>query len=284
MGLGTLTLTSANTYNGITTISAGSLALSGEGRIPGNIVINSPASEAFNISGALPAGVTIPTVSISGSGSIYLGANTLGTQSGNYGGDISGTGGLTQQGSGTLILTGASSYTGEKHKSLPAQSKPNATNTIQHSEKVSIGGSGKLQLTTFNNIIHQLSGPAGARIVLGQSPNTPTLTVEQATADSFSGVISGTGNLELELTGTLTLGGANTFTGTTTVDFGTLIAGTANTIEDSSELDLSSNTSVFEITGFNNIVNNLTGVAGSKIEIDNVTADNQPNGYSNDNL
>ena len=83
-GSGTLTLTGNNTYGGGTTINAGTLQIGNggtTGSVPGNIVNN--AALAFNRSDAVT-----------------------------YGDVISGTGSLTQAGSGVLTLTGVNTFTG----------------------------------------------------------------------------------------------------------------------------------------------------------------------------
>ena len=83
-GAGTLTLTASNGYTGDTTISGGTLQVgngSTTGSINGNVVNN--AVLAFNRSDALT-----------------------------YSGTISGSGGLTKLGLGTLTLSGSSSYAG----------------------------------------------------------------------------------------------------------------------------------------------------------------------------
>ncbi len=83
-GTGTLTLTGANTHTGGTTISAGRLSI-GDGGTTGSVAgnITNNALLVFNRSDAVT-----------------------------YGGVISGTGGVTQAGTGTLTLTGASTHTG----------------------------------------------------------------------------------------------------------------------------------------------------------------------------
>jgi outer membrane autotransporter protein len=83
-GAGTLVLTGANTYAGGTTISSGILQIGNggtTGSIVGNIVDN--AALVFNRSDSLI-----------------------------YGGIVSGTGSLTKMGAGTLVLTGANTYSG----------------------------------------------------------------------------------------------------------------------------------------------------------------------------
>ena len=83
-GSGTLILTGDNTYSGGTTINTGTLQIGNggaTGSVPGNIVNN--AALAFNRSDDVT-----------------------------YGGVISGTGSLTQAGSGQLTLTGTNTFTG----------------------------------------------------------------------------------------------------------------------------------------------------------------------------
>ena len=94
------------------------------------------------------------------------------------------TGSLVETGSGTLILTGSSMYGGG----------------------MTING-GTLQLG---------DGLTSNGSVGGNITDNSTLVFDNPTTQTYSGVISGSGNLVVD--GALTLNGANTFTGTTTID------------------------------------------------------------------
>ncbi len=229
-GSGTLTLTGANTFTGGTTISSGTLQIGAggtAGSIAGNILNN--AAMIFNRSNNLTyAGVIsgIGTLTKLGAGILTLTGNhtftgdttisagtlsigsggTTGSIAGNiidnsalrfnrsnnltYAGVISGSGTLQKSGAGVLSLTGANLYTG--------------TTTIT-TGTLSIGDGG-----TFGS-------------VAGNIANSATLRFNRSDNLSYGGVISGTGALQKQGAGTVTLSGNNTYSGTTTISGGTLL-------------------------------------------------------------
>jgi fibronectin-binding autotransporter adhesin len=160
-GAGQLTLTGDNTYTGGTTISAGTVQL-GNGGISGSIVGNVIDNAALIVNRT--DSVTLP-------------------------GAISGTGTLTQAGSGTTILTGNNTYTG--------------ATTI---------AAGTLQLGN--------GGTSGS--VVGNIADNAAVIFNRSDALTFGGVVSGSGNLTQAGTGTLILTSTNTYTGATNVNAGTL--------------------------------------------------------------
>lgn len=102
---------------------------------------------------------------------------------------ITGSGGVTKDGSGTLVLSADNTYTGDTLV---------ANGTLQIGNGGSHGG------------------------VAGNIANNAAVVFDRSDAANYAGIISGTGNVVQTGAGALTLTGANTFTGTTTVTNGTL--------------------------------------------------------------
>ena len=206
---GTTTLSGANTYTGTTTISAGTLELSG-----GSAIADTGHVQIADVAGAtlhLNADETIGSLAGGGTtgGNVDLDTFTLTTgDAGNdtYSGSISGSGAFTKDGAGTLILTGANTYTGET--------------------KIDFGG-GTLQLGD-GGADGSLSSSSAIRIngVNNRFAVNQSDTVTQGT-DFGAAAISGNGGFTQAGSGTTILNAVNTYTGGTEVDAGILeIAGT----------------------------------------------------------
>jgi autotransporter-associated beta strand protein len=274
---GTLALTAANTYSGTTILTAGTLALG-----------NNAALGSGDLSmggGSLQASTTLTNVtnnfiltapstmngsnSFTMSGTGALGANTLTVANTaniiTLSGVISGSGGITRNGTGgALILSAANTYTGVTTISAGTL-QTGVINATANSSAVTLADtSGAIfNLNGFNQTITNLSGggASGGNITLG----TATLSVNQATPLTYAGVISGVGgNLTKTGSATLTLTGTNIYTGVTTISAGTLQTGVVNAIANSSAVTLA-NTSgvVFNLNGFNQAINNLSGGGAS---------------------
>ncbi len=221
-GAGTLVLSANNTYSGTTTIAAGTLQVGsggttgtlGSGAVVDNATLLFNRSDSLTVSNALSgsgavvqqgSGTLVLTGTNSYSGGTTVSAGTLQgnatslqgnivdnasvvfdqTGTGTYAGILSGTGSLTKQNTGTLVLTGTNSYSGG---------------------------------TTVN--AGTLIGNATS--LQGNIVNNAAIEFNQASNGTYAGNISGTGNLTKSGAGLLSLSGNNSYTGTTTVTAGTL--------------------------------------------------------------
>ncbi|MFT3990730.1 MAG: autotransporter-associated beta strand repeat-containing protein [Luteolibacter sp.] len=116
--LGTVILAGDNTYTGTTTLTRGNLQLANANALSGSTLItNATAGKllfssgitTFNVGGLSGAGDIALTDTASSAVTLSVGANNASTT---YSGALSGAGALTKKGTGTLTLSGASSYTG----------------------------------------------------------------------------------------------------------------------------------------------------------------------------
>jgi hypothetical protein len=222
---GTLTLTGDDTYGGTTTIDNGAaLALSGAGSITDSIDLVDNGT--FDISG-LTGDTSI--VTLSGDGTVNLGANTLTLTdaSTTFSGAIGGSGGLTLA-AGTETLAGDNGYTGATTIDDGAQ----LTLTGSISDSSNVIDDGTLDISgTSGASIKTLSGTSTGIVTLG----TETLTLTDAST-TFSGAIGGSGGLTLA-SGTETLAGDNGYTGATTIDDGAQLTLTGSISDSSNVID-----------------------------------------------
>jgi autotransporter-associated beta strand protein len=171
------------------------------------------------------------TNTAAGASTLNVGANA---QTSTFGGAITNSGGalaLTKLGTGTLTLAGANTYSGNTTVSVGTlkyglnESVPSGTG------KGNLAVNGTLDLGGFSGTVNGLSG-SGTVTNSGPGPSTLTAGANDQTS-SFSGTLSNAGGslaLVKTGTGTLTLGGANTHTGGTTVSAGTLLLANADAL------------------------------------------------------
>jgi fibronectin-binding autotransporter adhesin len=175
---------------------------------------------------------------------------------------FSGSGGFEKSGAGTLTLVGANTYTGATTVSGGTLALANGA-SIAGSSGVTITDAATFDITaSAGATIKSLnSTSSAAKVVLGAR----ALTVNNATANTFAGVISGTGALTKSGAGTLTLSGANTYTGQTTISAGTLeVTGSIAKTSITNNANLIFNTSTTQtvagtITGTGNLTKNGSG-------------------------
>lgn len=110
VGTGTFTLSAASSYTGATTVSAGRLSLAAANLLADSSAVTGAAGAVLALGGNETIGSLAGSLNVAlGSGTLTAGGNG---QSTTYSGGISGSGGFSKVGSGTMHLAGANSYTG----------------------------------------------------------------------------------------------------------------------------------------------------------------------------
>ena len=187
IGAQTMTLSAANTYSGDTIVGEGVLQLSGSGSIgdASLVVISNGATMSLN-------DISDTIKGLSGAGAVTLGSGTLTTSNAatdTFSGAVTGTGGFVKDGSGTQILSGENTYSGG---------------------------------TTISAGVLSVGAGSTTGSISGNVVNNATLQFNRSDDLGFSGAISGTGAVTKLGAGTLTLSGAGSYAGATTVSAGTL--------------------------------------------------------------
>ena len=258
---GTVVLSGANTYTGSTNINGGTLQLGAAARIPDTSAVTVASGATFDLNG-----FTETVGSIAGAGNITLGAGILtaggdGTST-TFAGSMSGSGGLTKAGAGILTLSGNNTYGGATTINLGTL-RASGGNAIGDASAVTLANSAGTSLDLTNDeTIGNLAGggAAGGSVAL----NVNTLTVNEAGTTTFAGVASGSGGIAKNGAGTLTLSGANTYTGTTTVNAGGLTLSGGNAIADTALVNLLGGGLTVATA---ETIGNLSGAAGTTVTL-----------------
>ena len=191
---GTLVLTGANTYTGLTTIDPGTTLLVGN-----NVTDGSISSDILN-NGRL----VFDKISDATFGRVISGSGTLT---------------LNEFGGRTLTLTGLNTYSGGTLIDA---------GTLAISSDANLGaGAGALTLDE-GGVLENTATLTLARPVIVNTFGG-TLQTDAGTDLTISGVISGSGNLAKTGMGTLIFDGTNTYTGITSIDSGVLQVGSGGT-------------------------------------------------------
>ncbi len=230
IGAGDLTLTGTNSYAGGTNLNAGSLTVTNNDSIGTGALTTAAGTTLFAgltagggsvialannvvLNGATTLNLQGTTADITPLGALTIDGTTL-----TLNGVISGAGSLLATGFGRVTLAGDNSYSGGTTLNFGAAYA--GTDTAFGTGAITldngaIGNDSGALRTLANNIV--LAAGSGGTIL---GPNDLTLT----------GVISGDGELVKRSTSTLTLNGANSHAGDTTLAGGTIVVGTSSAL------------------------------------------------------
>ena len=265
---GTVTLGASNAYSGATTVSGGVLQYG---------VNNAIASGAVSVSGGTLAlgnysdevgAVTLSSGSITGTNGVLTGASYQ-VESGLVSAILGGTGALVKTNSGTVVLSGANTYSGattinsgvlniQNSSGLGATNAGTTVGTgsvlelqggiAVGAEALTLNGSGISSGGALRNIggANTYSGPVTLGSASRINSDSGTLILNNAadiTGATFGLTLGGAGNININSvigtttgtltkdgTGTATLSAANTYSGATTISNGSLVFGVSNAI------------------------------------------------------
>lgn len=173
---------------------------------------------------------------------------------------ISGAGGITKTGSGTVLLSRANTFAGDTIVQAGTLRLGAAGALPAGTDVTLVNASGVLlDLNGYDQTLSSLTGggSSGGAVVLGSG----TLTVGSG---NFSGSISGMGGLRKIGTGTLTLNGANTYSGPTLIAGGTLAYG-ANDALGTGNLTVRGPTTTLNLGNYSDTVGWVTVEEGGQI-------------------
>ena len=228
-GTGTSILAGTNTYSGVTTVSLGTLQAGSATGLSGTSDFTVSAAGTLDLHG-----FSSTIGSLAGSGIVtdlnttavtLTAGDTINTTFSGLLQNGNGTLGLIKSGTDTLILTGNNLYTGG---------------------------------TTISGGTLQLGNATASGSITGNILDNAILNLNRSdTALNLSGAISGTGSVVQAGTGTVTLSGTNNYSGVTSVNAGTLQAGSVTAFSAASNFTVTGAT--LNLNGFSNSVGSLAG-------------------------
>ena len=258
-GSGTQTLGDTNTYTGGTFINNGKVSVSADnnlGDAAGQVTINAgtlDVQSSFGSTRQIAVSNVAAAISV---GSTYAYTNSTG---------IIGNGGLTKNGAGTLTISGGNTYSGGTTVGNGTL-QLGASGALPSAQAVTVSG-GTLDLNGYNPNAAAVALTSGT--ISGAGALTGTSFAVQS--GTISSVLAGGGALIKSTANTVTLSGANTYSGGTLISNGALDLSGSGTlgsgkisITSSGALDLSQLSSSYTLgsSGNASVLTNYGAVAG----------------------
>ncbi|QBH97054.1 autotransporter outer membrane beta-barrel domain-containing protein [Limnobaculum zhutongyuii] len=308
-GLGTLQLSSVNTYTGSTFINQGTLLTGVANAFAASSDVTIASGATLNLNS-----LAQQANNLSGTGHIILGTATL-TASNSvdtiFGGNIDGSGSLIKLGTGTLTLSGTNSYsdgtTINAGRLKVTQGEALGTGDITNNASLELNFASDSVLNNVLNGTGDLVKTGDGKATLtgvGSSQNNIDIndgTLTLALGDVFSAgdlntadgaiidvdviLADQTGpftsnwdgkSLTKEGLGLLQLSSVNTYTGSTLINAGMLRAGIANAFTSSSNVNIASDATL-DLNNLAQQANNLTGTGHITLGSGALTANNLSN-------
>ncbi len=230
-GLGGLTLSGLNTYTGATVVTAGTLTdgVSNAISSASNLTVNGTTA-VFDL--GANHNNTVSNVTLDGNGSITGTGTSKLTSTGGFqvmngtvtailaGGGI----GLNKTTNGTVTLSGLNTYTGSTSVTAGTLTE-GVSNAIANTSNLTVNGTTAVFNlgANHNNTVANVTLDGNGSIT-GTGNSTLTSTGGfQVMNGTVTAILAGNGALNKTTFGTVTLGGANAYTGTTNVTAGTLV-------------------------------------------------------------
>ena len=174
----------------------------------------------------LNGGTLVTTATFSSARNVTLGGGTLSPNSGTtltLSGVLSGSAGLTLNGQGTLALSGTNTFTGGVTVTA---------GTLSVSADANFGAAANA--VTLSSPFSTLKSTATFSSARNVTEGGAVIAPNAGTTLTLSGVVSGSAMLILNGAGTLVLSGANTYTGGTVIEAGTLSVSADNNLGNAS--------------------------------------------------
>ena len=213
-GAAVTTFSGSNTYTGTTFIQGATLQVTGGSALADDGEVQIGAGGILDVAATEEIGTLNDGLFFGGAGMITLSGGDLLINDGAFSGVITGANGIDKVGTGTLVLSGANTFTGDATVSDGNLTLQGGA-AIADLTAVVVNTPGVLQVDAAE-VIGSLAGDGSTVLNAGLTAGG------NDSSTTFSGVISGVGSLTKEGTGTFTLLGANTYSGGTTVNNGTL--------------------------------------------------------------